>query len=141
MNLDRLRKNRDLLFWGLHALGWGTYGLAQYVGAAVYETKPGYVEVVIIAAASGFLLSAPLDRIGTTRRILCAVKHDVADSRLANGGHGRRVWKGSHAAYAVTKAGRLGARVSVDDRLPVRGGKVLVIGFLEPERRPGVIGQ
>ena len=60
MNLDRLRKNRDLLFWALHTLGWGTYGLAQYVGAAVYETKPGYVQVVLIAAFSGFLLSAPL---------------------------------------------------------------------------------
>ncbi len=46
MNLDRLRGNRDLLFWGLHTLGWSTYGLAQYVGAAVYETKPGYVQVV-----------------------------------------------------------------------------------------------
>jgi len=60
VNLDRLRGNRDLLFWGLHTLGWTTYGLAQYVGAAVYETKPGYVQAVLVAAASGFVLSAPL---------------------------------------------------------------------------------
>ena len=60
MNLDLLRGNRNLLFWALHALGWSAYGLAQYVGSAVYDTKPGYVQVIAIAAASGFLLSAPL---------------------------------------------------------------------------------
>jgi signal transduction histidine kinase len=60
MNLDRLRGNRNLLFWGLHTLGWSTYGLAQYLGSVVYETMPGYVQVVVIAAVSGFLLSAPL---------------------------------------------------------------------------------
>jgi len=60
MNLDLLRGNRNLLFWGLHALGWGAYGLAQYVGSAVYGKEPGYVQVIAIAAASGFLLSAPL---------------------------------------------------------------------------------
>jgi signal transduction histidine kinase len=60
MNLDLLRGNRNLLFWGLHTLGWSTYGLAQYLGSVVYETMPGYVQVVVIAAVSGFLLSAPL---------------------------------------------------------------------------------
>lgn len=60
MNLDRLRGNRDLLFWGLHSLGWTTYGLAQYVGSIVYDTKPGYVQVIVIAGLAGFVLSAPL---------------------------------------------------------------------------------
>jgi LytS/YehU family sensor histidine kinase len=60
MNVDLLRGNRNLLFWGLHTLGWSTYGLAQYVGSIVYDSKPGYVQVIAIAAASGFLLSAPL---------------------------------------------------------------------------------
>ncbi|MGQ0430582.1 MAG: sensor histidine kinase [Gammaproteobacteria bacterium] len=60
MNLDLLRGNRSLLFWALHTLGWSAYGLAQYVGSAVYGKEPGYVQVIAIAAASGFLLSAPL---------------------------------------------------------------------------------
>jgi len=60
MNLDLLRGNRNLLFWALHTLGWSAYGLAQYVGSAVYGKEPGYVKVIAIAAASGFLLSAPL---------------------------------------------------------------------------------
>ncbi len=60
MNLDFLRGNRSLLFWALHTLGWSAYGLAQYVGSAVYGKEPGYVQVIAIAAAAGFLLSAPL---------------------------------------------------------------------------------
>ncbi len=60
MNLDLLRGNRNLLFWALHTLGWSAYGLAQYVGSAVYGKEPGYVPVIAIAAGSGFLLSAPL---------------------------------------------------------------------------------
>jgi LytS/YehU family sensor histidine kinase len=60
MNVDLLRGNRNLLFWGLHTLGWGAYGLAQFVGSAVYGKEPGYVQVIAIAAVTGFLLSAPL---------------------------------------------------------------------------------
>jgi LytS/YehU family sensor histidine kinase len=60
MNLDLLRGNRNLLFWALHTLGWSAYGFAQFVGAAVYGKEPGYVLVIAIAAAAGFLLSAPL---------------------------------------------------------------------------------
>jgi two-component system LytT family sensor kinase len=60
MNLDLLRGNRGLLFWGLHTLGWSAYGFAQFVGSAVYGKEPGYVQVIAIAAASGFVLSAPL---------------------------------------------------------------------------------
>jgi len=60
MNLDLLRGSRNLLFWALHTLGWSAYGLAQYVGSAVYGKEPGYVQVIAIAAAAGFLLSAPL---------------------------------------------------------------------------------
>jgi two-component system LytT family sensor kinase len=60
MNLDLLRGNRNLLFWGLHTLGWSAYGLAQFVGTAIYGVEPGYVQVITIAAVSGFVLSAPL---------------------------------------------------------------------------------
>ena len=47
MNVDLLRGNRNLLFWGLHTLGWSTYGLAQYLGSVVYESMPGYVQVIV----------------------------------------------------------------------------------------------
>src|SRR4030095_11319509 len=60
MNLDRLRGNRNLLFWALHTLGWSAYGLAQFVGSAVYGKEPGYVQVIAIAVAAGFVFSAPL---------------------------------------------------------------------------------
>ena len=60
MNLDLLRGNRNLLFWALHTLGWCAYGLAQFVGSAVYGKEPGYVQVIAIASLAGILLSAPL---------------------------------------------------------------------------------
>ena len=39
MTLDDLRRNRNLLFWGLHTLGWSAYLITQYMGALLYE-KP-----------------------------------------------------------------------------------------------------
>jgi signal transduction histidine kinase len=60
VTLDDLRRNRDLLFWLLHSLGWSAYLITQYLGALLYQKPPEYVSVVLIAAASGFLLSAPL---------------------------------------------------------------------------------
>jgi signal transduction histidine kinase len=60
VTLDDLRRNRDLLFWGLHSLGWSAYLITQYLGALLYDKPPAYVKVVLVAASSGFLLSAPL---------------------------------------------------------------------------------
>jgi two-component sensor histidine kinase len=60
MNLDVLRGNRNLLFWVLHILGWTAYGLALYVGSAVYVKEPGYEKVIAVATISGIVLSAPL---------------------------------------------------------------------------------
>ena len=60
MNLDRLRRNRNLLFWGLHTLGWGAYGLALYIGSGIYMKDPGYEKVIVVATVFGWLLSAPL---------------------------------------------------------------------------------
>jgi two-component system, LytTR family, sensor kinase len=60
MNLTELKRNRDLLFWSLHAMGWSAYGIAQYLGAVLYGKPVAYTKVILIAAASGFVLSAPL---------------------------------------------------------------------------------
>ena len=60
MTLDDLRRNRNLLFWALHTLGWSAYLITQYLGALLYEKPASYVKVVFAAAAGGFILSAPL---------------------------------------------------------------------------------
>ncbi len=59
-NVPFLRKNRDLLFWSLHAIGWSAYGIAQYLGAIMYGKAITWQKFIFIAAVSGFLLSAPL---------------------------------------------------------------------------------
>lgn len=58
MTLDDLRRNRNLLFWGLHAFGWSACLITQYMGALLYDQSASYMKVVLVAAASGFLLSA-----------------------------------------------------------------------------------
>jgi signal transduction histidine kinase len=60
VTLDDVRKNRNLLFWGLHTLGWSAYLITQYLGALLYEKTGEYMAVVAIAALAGFVLSAPL---------------------------------------------------------------------------------
>jgi two-component system LytT family sensor kinase len=60
VTLEDLRRNRNLLFWALHTLGWSAYLIAQYVGALLYDTPPGYIKSIFILAGSGFLLSAQL---------------------------------------------------------------------------------
>jgi signal transduction histidine kinase len=59
-NVASLRKNRDWLFWSLHAIGWSGYGIAQYLGAMMYGKAATWQTFIFIAAASGFVLSAPL---------------------------------------------------------------------------------
>ncbi len=60
MTLEDLRRNRNLLFWALHTLGWSAYLITQYLGALLYEKPTAYIKVVLAAAAGGFVLSAPL---------------------------------------------------------------------------------
>lgn len=58
--LGRLRIARNTLFWGLHTAGWVAYGCAQYLGALLYEKEHGYLQVIISAAISGFIVTVPL---------------------------------------------------------------------------------
>jgi len=58
--IEKLSSNRNRVFWALHALGWGAYGLVQYFGALLWEKPSGYLQVVVVAAVSGFVLSIPL---------------------------------------------------------------------------------
>jgi len=60
VTLDDLRRNRNLLFWGLHTLGWSAYLIAQFVGALIYDRPAGYIKSILVLAASGYLLSALL---------------------------------------------------------------------------------
>ena len=54
------KPNRNLLFWSLHAMGWSSYGIAQYLGALLYGKPVAYTKVIVIASVAGFLLTAPL---------------------------------------------------------------------------------
>jgi two-component system, LytTR family, sensor kinase len=58
--LQRLKTNREALFWVLHALGWSAYGIAQYLGSLLYWNPKTIALLVVIAAAAGFVLSIPL---------------------------------------------------------------------------------
>jgi signal transduction histidine kinase len=60
MKLNELRKNRDVLFWSLHAVGWSGYFITQYLGSLLHGKEISYTKVIVIAALSGFLLSLPL---------------------------------------------------------------------------------
>jgi hypothetical protein len=59
-SVTQLGKNRDLLFWSLHAMGWSAHGISQYVGAVLYGKAVAYWKVIVITAVTGFVLSAPL---------------------------------------------------------------------------------
>lgn len=60
VTLDDVRRNRNLLFWALHTLGWSAYLIAQFVGALIYDRPGGYIKAILVLAGSGFLLSALL---------------------------------------------------------------------------------
>ena len=77
-NVTTLRKNRDLLFWSLHAIGWSAYGIAQYLGALMYGKAVAYQKFIIIAAAAGFLLTAPL-------RYLCRYLRTLSPAAMISG--------------------------------------------------------
>jgi two-component system, LytTR family, sensor kinase len=64
MSLTQLRHSRNALFWSLHGMGWGAYGISNYLGALLYSKPAGYIKVIITAAIAGFLLSAPLRYVG-----------------------------------------------------------------------------
>jgi two-component system LytT family sensor kinase len=54
------KENRDLAFWSLHAIGWSSYAISQYLGYLLYGKAGQYQKVIVVATISGFLLSAPL---------------------------------------------------------------------------------
>ena len=60
MDLNQLKRNRELLFWSLHVLGWSGYGISQYLGALLYGKPVAYTIVIVLAAVSGFIFSVPL---------------------------------------------------------------------------------
>ncbi|HEY5808625.1 MAG TPA: histidine kinase [Povalibacter sp.] len=73
-----LSKNRDLVFWSLHAIGWSGYAIAQYLGSLLYGKAATYQKIIIIAAVSGFLLTAPL-------RYLCRYLRTLSPAAMIGG--------------------------------------------------------
>ena len=57
---EKLRSNRNVFFFSLHAAGWGAYAVTQYFGALLYEKPSSYGQVIVVAAAAGFILSLPM---------------------------------------------------------------------------------
>jgi two-component system, LytTR family, sensor kinase len=60
VTFDKLRSNRNVLFWTLHTAGWGAYAVSQYFGALLYEKPSSYGQVILVAAVAGFILSIPM---------------------------------------------------------------------------------
>ncbi|HET9107661.1 MAG TPA: histidine kinase [Steroidobacteraceae bacterium] len=60
LTLTQLRSSRNRLFWSLHAAGWLAYGLTVYFGFLFYKEPVNIGPVIAIAAAAGFVLSAPM---------------------------------------------------------------------------------
>jgi signal transduction histidine kinase len=58
--LDQFRKNRNVLFWTLHAAGWAAYGITQYVGALFYPNSASYARMWLVVTVAGFVLSSPM---------------------------------------------------------------------------------
>ncbi len=60
LTLSQLRSSRNRLFWLLHATGWLAYGLTVYFGFLFYKRPANLGPVIAMAAAAGFVLSAPM---------------------------------------------------------------------------------
>ncbi|HYB65113.1 MAG TPA: histidine kinase [Steroidobacteraceae bacterium] len=58
--LEQFRKNRNVLFWTLHAAGWAAYGITQYVGALFYPNSASYARMWLVVTIAGFVLSSPM---------------------------------------------------------------------------------
>lgn len=58
--LEQFRKNRNVLFWTLHAAGWVAYGITQYVGALFYPNSASYARMWLVVTIAGFVLSSPM---------------------------------------------------------------------------------
>ena len=59
MTLDDLRRNRNLLFWGLHTLGWSAYLITQYMRALLYERPSSCIKVILAAGSSRACANCP----------------------------------------------------------------------------------
>jgi two-component system, LytTR family, sensor kinase len=60
LTLEQFRSNRNVLFWSLHAAGWGAYCITQYFGALLYEKPSSYAQVIFVAGFAGFVLTIPM---------------------------------------------------------------------------------
>jgi len=59
--ISQMRRNRDVLFFALNAFGWISWGLAQYIGVAIYEKHDDTDTLLAsIAVTTGFSLTIVL---------------------------------------------------------------------------------
>jgi len=65
LTLDQFRSNRNVLFWSLHAAGWGAYAITQYFGALTREALKEFQKKAGIVPASSFY--GPITRVYVNR--------------------------------------------------------------------------
>jgi two-component system, LytTR family, sensor kinase len=63
---DLMRRNRDVLFFTLNAIGWSAWGFAQYLTWSWYEMDSRFAPVLVVGSVAGFLLT-------TLLRYLCRI--------------------------------------------------------------------
>jgi two-component sensor histidine kinase len=57
---EPVRRNRDVLFFSLNAIGWAAWGFAQHLPFFIYEMENEFGFVNLVAAATGFVLTGLL---------------------------------------------------------------------------------
>lgn len=60
MNIERIFRDRNRLFWILNVSGWAGYTLAAWLGALAHEKPDAYFTVIVAVATVGFALTVPM---------------------------------------------------------------------------------
>lgn len=60
MNVDKVFRDRNRLFWILNFAGWTGYTLTAWLGALAHEKPEAYFAVIVATAVSGFFITLPM---------------------------------------------------------------------------------
>ena len=60
MNIERVFRDRNRLFWILNVGGWAGYTMAAWLDALAHEKPDAYFTVIVAVAAVGFALTVPM---------------------------------------------------------------------------------
>jgi two-component system LytT family sensor kinase len=60
VNVDKVFRDRNRLFWILNFAGWTGYTLTAWLGALAHEKPEAYFAVIVATAVSGFFITLPM---------------------------------------------------------------------------------